>query len=222
MAEARARRPWRPRRCGNGGAATAPWRRGGLAAGRLQQRRGAACGAPWRRGGAAAGSGALREHVDGTTGHTGDAWGDTALERAIAASLPAHDDVGVILQALIQLLVTHAWGVRQWGVSRVSVWCLAAVSKGWVCSPSPAPGSEGLAASTGEEPGPQFQLLKGQEPRSRAQLWAGRYSRVSPQSWGPYGAQGPTDPYQSCSRSHRSCGSPCRAGLGGSARPGPP
>lgn len=29
-----------------------------------------------------------------------------------APSLPAHDDIGVVLQALIQLLVTHAYGEK--------------------------------------------------------------------------------------------------------------
>lgn len=41
-AAAQARRPWRPRRCGNGASDSAPWRRGGLAAGRRQRAAGRA------------------------------------------------------------------------------------------------------------------------------------------------------------------------------------
>lgn len=128
-----------------------------------------------RRWRGAAGSGDTRTaggSVGGTRGRTQGLRCGPRLPSP--PSLPAHDDIGVVLQALIQLLVTHAWRKRQWGVSGVPG---SGVRGAGQPPPTPAPASMGLEAQFSPEPVPlRFEgSQRGEgDPETSAQPWARR------------------------------------------------
>lgn len=167
-----------------------------------------------------AGHSGLRGHRRGT--RRGTRRPRREPQRPSPPSLPADDDVGVVLQALVQLLVTHAWGRRAEAVSGVP----SRSAGGWLGSPAPPPAARPWRPSSAQNlaQGPSSTLSEGSrrgggEPEPSARSWA---HRQPPASHQPETRAAQRAPHRSCSRSRRSCGSLCTAGLDGSAHPARP